>query len=37
MGVVWPDGGSILDQPNVLIAAFNVIGNQLARLKRDGD
>ncbi len=35
--MVWPDGGALLDQPAVLVQAFNVIGNQLARLRKDAD
>lgn len=37
MGHVWPDGGALLDQPMVLIQAFAVIGNQLARLRKNED
>lgn len=29
-GVEWPDGGALLDQPNTLVTAFNIIGNALA-------
>lgn len=36
-GMVWPDGGSLLDQPAVLVQAFNVISNELARLRKSGD
>ena len=35
--MVWPDGGALLDQPAVLVQAFNVIGNELARLRKSGD
>lgn len=35
--MVWPDGGGLLDQPSVLVQAFNVIGNQLAKLRKNGD
>lgn len=35
--MVWPDGGALLDQPSVLVQAFNVIGNQLAKLRKNGD
>lgn len=29
-GVEWPDGGALLDQPNKLVTAFNVIGHAFA-------
>ena len=29
-GLVWPDGGAVLDQPLKLVQAFAVIGNALA-------
>lgn len=32
-GHVWPDGGALLDQPNQLIDAFQVIGAALQRFK----
>ncbi len=34
-GHVWPDGGGLLDQPNVLIEAWNVLGRAMA-LAKDG-
>ena len=34
MGHVWPDGGALLDQPNVLIQAFNIVGNAFHELKK---
>ncbi|MCC4258010.1 hypothetical protein [Sphingobium lactosutens] len=34
MGYVWPDGGALLDQPNVLIQAFNIVGNAFHELKK---
>lgn len=30
-GHVWPDGGALLDQPNLLIEAFETIGSAKAR------
>jgi hypothetical protein len=33
-GYVYPDGGSILDQPLVLLDAFAVIGDQISKLKK---
>jgi hypothetical protein len=33
-GHVWPDGRSLLDQPNILCQAFNVIGNAMHRFKK---
>jgi hypothetical protein len=33
-GRIWPDGGALLDQPNKLVAAFSVIGSQLATLRK---
>jgi len=30
-GRVWPDGGSLLDQPCKLVQAFNVIGAAMAK------
>ncbi|EQA97276.1 hypothetical protein L286_23410 [Sphingobium sp. HDIP04] len=35
--MVWPDGGALLDQPTLLVQAFAIIGNQLARLKSNAD
>ncbi|WP_285199448.1 hypothetical protein, partial [Klebsiella pneumoniae] len=32
-GHVWPDGGALLDQPNVLVEAFAAIGSALAAAK----
>jgi hypothetical protein len=32
-GIVWPDGGALLDQPCQLVEAFNVIGSALERYK----
>jgi hypothetical protein len=29
-GLVWPDGGALLDQPNVLVEAFGVISRAFA-------
>jgi len=34
MGHVWPDGGALLDQPNVLVDAFAVIGGALERFRK---
>lgn len=31
--MVYPDGGSLLDQPILLLDAFAVIGDQMARIK----
>lgn len=36
-GQVFPDGGSVLDQPLVLLDAFAVIGTAVAELKREPD
>lgn len=33
-GYVYPDGGSVLDQPLVLLDAFSVIGDQLVKVKK---
>lgn len=33
-GYVYPDGRALLDQPLILLSAFAVIGDQVARLKR---
>jgi len=33
-GHVYPDGGSVLDQPCVLLDAFDVIGDAKARMRR---
>ncbi len=30
-GRVWPDGGALLDQPQILIDAFDVIADGLLR------
>lgn len=35
-GVEWPDGGALLDQPNKLVSAFNVIGLALAEGRKRG-
>jgi hypothetical protein len=32
-GYVYPDGGSVLDQPLLLLDAFLVIGNAVARMR----
>lgn len=32
-GVVWPDGGALLDQPVRLIEAFNVVGAALEQYR----
>lgn len=34
-GYVYPDGGSLLDQPLVLLDAFAVIGDAEAELKQN--
>lgn len=34
-GHVFPDGGSVLDQPLLLLDAFAVIGTAFSELKRD--
>lgn len=38
-GRVWPNGGSLLDQPCLLIQAFDVIAQAKAQCKKalDGD
>ena len=36
-GFVYPDGGAVLDQPLLLLDAFSVIGDQIAKLKHDAD
>lgn len=33
-GIVWPDGGALLDQPVKLVEAFAVIGNALAEARK---
>lgn len=33
-GMVWPDGGAVLDQPMRLISAFNTIGGALAKFRK---
>jgi len=33
-GFVYPDGGSVLDQPLLLLEAFAVIGDQKAKLRK---
>jgi hypothetical protein len=33
-GFVWPDGGGLLDQPNLLVEAWSVIGVALERAKK---
>lgn len=35
-GLVYPDGGAVLDQPLILLAAFAVIGDQVAKLSKGG-
>lgn len=34
-GRVWPDGRAFLDQPSVLIEAFDVIGKGLHDFKKE--
>jgi hypothetical protein len=36
-GSVWPDGGGLLDQPNMLIEAFNVIAIAKSNVKKQDD
>ena len=33
MGFVWPNGGGLLDQPNLLVEAWSVIGDALHKAK----
>ena len=35
-GYVYPDGGSVLDQPVLLLDAFSVIAQAKAEKKEDG-
>lgn len=36
-GYTYPDGGSVLDQPLLLLDAFSVIANAKADLKKRSD
>lgn len=36
-GYVYPDGGSVLDQPLLLLDAFAVIGDALAKTRKDAE
>lgn len=36
-GMVYPDGGSLLDQPLVLLDAFAVISDAKVKVKHAGD
>lgn len=36
MGVEWPDGRAVLDQPLRLVQAFNIIGNEFAVRRKAG-
>ena len=35
-GIVWPDGGALLDQPAALVTAFGVIAGALHRYSKKG-
>jgi hypothetical protein len=37
MGHVWPDGAGLLDQPNILVEAWSIIGNALHKAKEGKD
>lgn len=36
-GMVWPDGGAVLDQPLVLLDAFAVISDQISKARNARD
>jgi hypothetical protein len=36
MTFIWPDGGSLLDQPVKLVRAFSIIGHTIQRYEKKG-